>query len=64
MFNNVDEARSALHTSVGIIDEYVKTLLLKDQVILRLTSENDMFQRRIKELEFAYDIPKNAEVSE
>lgn len=64
MFNNIDEARTALHTAVGIIDSYVKALNTKDQVILRLVSEVEGLQRRVKELEFTYEETVKAEVSE
>ena len=64
MFNNIDEARTALHTAVGIIDGYVKALNTKDATILRLTSEVEGLQRRIKELEFTYEDVVAAEVPE
>ena len=66
MFNNVDEARSELHVAVGIIDDYVRALNLKDATILRLTQRVDELEEQNRKLrnEVFTELPVGAEVSQ
>ena len=64
MFNNMEEARTTLHTSVSIIDNYVQALIRKDTLILAQDETIAQLRRRIEELEYASELPKSAEVSQ
>lgn len=65
MFNNIEEARTANHAAIGIIDSYVKALLTKDTLIIQQEATIDELRKRIAALEnLVYpEIPKSAEVS-
>lgn len=63
MFNNVEEARSANHVAVGIIDEYVESLLRKDRVILDQNKVIEDLQNKLSRL-MGLELPKGGECSE